>query len=125
MRQVQDTREAAEELLKLQLLIQPSLNRMEELKDRLRSVVASNGNEKIEEIVVGLGAVTATAACERKLKGTEDLLVLERWLELPETERVRLKELGVVTSEKIYSPARKSAVSVKLAPLAALATLAA
>ena len=114
MRQVQDTREVAEELLRLQLLMQPSLNRMEELKDRLRGAVVSNGNEKIEQIVAGLGAVTAAAACERKLKGTEDLLVLERWLDLPEAERARLKTLGVVKTEKVFTQARKSAVSVKL-----------
>ena len=93
---------------------------MDELKEQLRAAVAAAGNVQIVEEVPGWGSVTASAASVRTLKGTEDVLQLEGWLGLDDGERNKLKALGVVKTERVYSSARKSAVSVKLAitPLA-------
>ena len=115
-----DSLKIAEQLLHLQSSIQSTLDKIEDLKEEMRAAVAANGNVALTQEIAGLGSVTASAAAERRLKGTEDVLNLDKWVDLDLGEQIKLKALGIVKTEKVYSSARKSAVSVKLTVLPAI-----
>jgi hypothetical protein len=122
MSQTLDQHQLAKRLLELKQLATPIETEIETLTEQLRSLVAAKGNTKIEATIPGWGKVTASAASERTLKGTAPALDLEAWTAL----QPRLRKMGVVKDEAIYSQARKSSVSIKLdATVAAAALLAA
>src|SRR4051794_37574368 len=101
-------RQIAEQLLALKRSAQPLAEEIECLNEELRQLVAENHNQRIEVSIPGLGVVHASAASPRRLRGVEDVLNMENWLKMDESERDRLRELKVVESVEIYTNARKS-----------------
>jgi hypothetical protein len=116
MSQISSITSLVEDILNLQSSITPTLELIEQRKEALRAECAKRGNVGFVEAIAGKGHVEVRAASRPQLKGTEDVLNLEKWLDLPAPERVKLQALGVVTTEKVYSRASKAAVSVKLDP---------
>jgi hypothetical protein len=108
--------QTASRLLVLKRATRPMFEEIDLLTEEMRRIVAENHNQRMEVAVPNLGTVLATAASMRKLRGVEDILNLSNWLKLDEGERGRLKALNVVEVTEIYTQARKSAVSVALAP---------
>lgn len=118
--QANNIKTLAESILDLEILIAPAQEKIEALKQQLRAECALRQNVGFKEEILGKGSVEVKAAALPKLKGTEPTLNLEYWTSLPLFEQARYQAIGIVDLERVYSQARKAAVSVKLAPKAAL-----
>lgn len=118
--QINPIKTLVESILDLEILIAPAREKIEALKHQLRAECALRKNVGFTEEILGKGSVEVKAASLPKLKGMEPVLNLEFWTSLPLFEQARYQTIGIVDLERVYSQARKAAVSVKLASKAAL-----
>lgn len=106
-------RKIAEELLELQGQVEPTLLRIDALKEALREICTSSGEAFTEE-VAGKGSVEVKAGNDKKFKGLLPELKAEVFLELPESRRDKLIADGLVAMEQQWSKATKPSVTVRL-----------
>jgi hypothetical protein len=106
-------RAIAEELVELQLELEPKLLKIDELKEKLRGICEASGQAFTEEIA-GKGSVEVRAGKDKELKGTVPTLKPEIYLALPKARRDALEEQGLVEIKQLWSSASKPSVTVRL-----------
>jgi len=108
-------RQLAEELLEIERDHEPVFKRVDDLKGALRAKAGEAGGN-FKEVFPGRGEIQVSAPHDGKVKGTEAIVLQDRFLALPQKERNRLTDetngilqMAVIKSGKYYG-----AVTVKL-----------
>lgn len=102
----------AEELIRLRRLYEPHEARDKEICAELKRLAAGDGN--FEVVVSGKGRIKVSAPKDKAMKGIAPEIVIEKFMALPDRQRDRLRELGVVRMEPQYTGAYYGAVTVEL-----------
>lgn len=105
-------RAIAEELLKLQKKITPSLLAIDGYKEQLRDI--SNEDGSFTEEVEGLGSVEVKAGREAKLTGTRPELVIGAALALPAGRLAKLVDSGLIKMAEVWTKKASPSVTVRL-----------
>lgn len=106
-------REFAEELVGLQAKVEPTLLKIDELKEKLRDICVETGDSFTEEIA-GKGSVEVKKGREAECKGEEPRLNIQAFLALKPTAKERLAGDGLIAMTEIWSKASKPTVTVRL-----------
>lgn len=103
----------AEQLIDLQIKVEPTLLKIDELKEKLRAICDEKGEAFTEE-VPGKGSVEVKAGREAECKGQQPVLNIQAFLALKDGEKAKLAERELVTVKEIWSKASKPTVTVRL-----------
>ena len=101
----------AAELIKLRRVYEPYESRDKEICAELKRLAAGAGN--FEVVVRGKGRIKVSAPKDKAMKGTAPEIVVEKFMELPQRERDRMTERGIVKMEPQYTGAYYGAVTVE------------
>lgn len=105
-------RAIAEELLKLQKKITPTLLAIDGYKEQLREISKEDGS--FTEEVDGLGSVEVKAGREATLKGTCPELVVAEALALPAGRLAKLVDSGLIKMAEVWTKKASPSVTVRL-----------
>jgi|SRR5215467_8524167 len=107
-----DREKLAEELIRLRRVYEPHEARDKEICAELKRLAAGAGN--FEVVIKRKGRIKVSAPKEKAMKGIAPEIVVDKFMALPERERAKLTERGIVRMEPQYTGAYYGAVTVEL-----------
>src|SRR5258708_40316355 len=102
----------AQQLVELQTEIEPTLGKIDAIKEDLRPIAEEDGQGFTEE--VDGGKVEVRPGREKEFKGLLPTLDAQVWLGLSEGRRQKLTQDGLVTMIEQWSPGARPSVTVRL-----------
>jgi hypothetical protein len=107
-----DREKLADELIRLRTIYQPYEARDKEVCAELKRLAGESGN--FEVVIKGKGRIKVSKPKAKEMTGLAPEIVVEAFLGLPQRERDRLEEKGIVKMAPQYTGAYYGAVTVEL-----------